>query len=96
LEAGTVSKLGDGNVGPNAHVVAVDLETRLAYFPLKNLGGRTMLRILEPKRRAQAENAGPAHLGLVTAMNRKRSRRADLLREPQSPRVHKMEVTGFR
>jgi YVTN family beta-propeller protein len=50
VEAGTVSKLGDGHVGPNAHVVAVDVETHLAYFPLKNLGGRTMLRILEPKR----------------------------------------------
>jgi YVTN family beta-propeller protein len=50
VEAGTASKLGDGHVGPNAHVVAVDLETHRAYFPLKNLGGRTMLRILEPKR----------------------------------------------
>ncbi len=50
IEADTVSKLGDGHVGPNAHVVAVDTETHRAYLPLKNLGGRTILRILEPKR----------------------------------------------
>jgi DNA-binding beta-propeller fold protein YncE len=47
---GAVSKLGDGHVAPNAHVVAVDLETHRSYFPLKNLDGRTMLRILEPWR----------------------------------------------
>ncbi|MFL9889350.1 YncE family protein [Paraburkholderia sp. RL17-383-BIF-A] len=47
--AGGVSKLGDGHVGPNAHVVAVDVETHRAYFPLKNFGGQTMLRILQPK-----------------------------------------------
>ncbi|WP_408433681.1 YncE family protein [Paraburkholderia fungorum] len=47
--AGAVSKLGDGHVGPNAHVVAVDVETHRSYFPLKNSGGRTMLRILQPR-----------------------------------------------
>jgi YVTN family beta-propeller protein len=46
--AGAVSKLGDGHVGPNAHVVAVDVETHRSYFPLKNFGGQTMLRILKP------------------------------------------------
>ncbi|CAB3801965.1 YncE family protein [Pararobbsia alpina] len=50
VEDGTVSKLGDGHVGPNAHVVAVDVETHRSYFPLKNLGGRPTLRILEPVR----------------------------------------------
>lgn len=50
VERSAVSKLGDGHVGPNAHVVAVDPETHRAYFPLKNLEGRTMLRILEPVR----------------------------------------------
>ncbi|MFM0123068.1 YncE family protein [Paraburkholderia sp. RL18-101-BIB-B] len=49
VETGALSKLGDGHIGPNAHVVAVDLETHRSYFPLKNLGGRPMLRILEPK-----------------------------------------------
>jgi hypothetical protein len=50
VEAATVSKLGEGLLGPNAHVVAVELETHRSYFPLKNLGGRTILRILEPGR----------------------------------------------
>lgn len=48
--AGAASKLGDGHVGPNAHVVAVDVETHRPYFPLKNSGGQTMLRILQPRR----------------------------------------------
>ena len=38
VETGALSKLGDGHIGPNAHVVAVDLETHRSYFPLKNLG----------------------------------------------------------
>ncbi|MFL9905709.1 YncE family protein [Paraburkholderia sp. RL17-337-BIB-A] len=49
VRAGVVSKLGDGHVGPNAHVVAVDVETHRSYFPLKNSGGQTMLRILQPR-----------------------------------------------
>lgn len=47
--AGGVSKLGEGHVGPNAHVVAVEVETHHSYFPLKNFGGQTMLRILQPR-----------------------------------------------
>lgn len=50
IEGRVVSKLGDGRVGPNAHVVAVDPQTHRSYFPLKNVGGRAMLRILEPER----------------------------------------------
>ena len=50
IKTGAVSKLGDGYIGPNAHVVAVDQQTHRSYFPVKNLSGRTMLRILEPKR----------------------------------------------
>jgi hypothetical protein len=46
---GAVSKLADGHVGPNAHVAAVDVETHRSYFPLKNFGGQTMLRILQPR-----------------------------------------------
>lgn len=48
-EAGQVSKVGDGHIGPNAHVVAVDASTHRAYFPLKNIQRRTTLRIMEPK-----------------------------------------------
>ncbi|CAB3810675.1 YncE family protein [Paraburkholderia fynbosensis] len=50
VEAGAISKLGDTRVGPNAHVVTVDPKTHRIYVPLKSLGGRTMLRILEPQR----------------------------------------------
>jgi YVTN family beta-propeller protein len=43
-----VSKVGEVQVGPNAHVVAVDPGTHKTYFPLKNVGGQTVLRILSP------------------------------------------------
>lgn len=48
-DAGKVSKIGDGRVGPNAHVVAVDSSTHRAYFPLKDVHGRATLRIMEAK-----------------------------------------------
>jgi hypothetical protein len=67
VDAGAVSKLGDGPVGPNAHVVAVDPETRRSYFPLKNLSGRTMLRILEPERKGQADSVGPTKASRSTS-----------------------------
>jgi len=37
-------------IGPNAHVVAVDPASHRIFFPLRNLGGRTMLRIMTPER----------------------------------------------
>ncbi|KAH0437579.1 hypothetical protein KCU90_g3761, partial [Aureobasidium melanogenum] len=46
---GNVSKVGDGRIGPNAHVVAVDDATHHVYFPLKNVQGQAMLRIMEPR-----------------------------------------------
>ena len=49
---GQVSKLGETLLGPNAHVVAVDPGTHKSYFPLKNLGGRTVLRIMRPGERS--------------------------------------------
>ncbi len=48
-EAGRMSRIGDGRIGPNAHVVAVDGSTHRAYFPLKNVRGQATLRIMEPK-----------------------------------------------
>jgi YVTN family beta-propeller protein len=48
-DAGKVAKIGDGRVGPNAHVVAVDSSTHRAYFPLKDVQGRATLRIMEAK-----------------------------------------------
>jgi YVTN family beta-propeller protein len=48
-DAGNVSKIGDGRIGPNAHVVAVDESTHRAYFPLKNVQGQATLRIMAPQ-----------------------------------------------
>lgn len=48
LDAAGFVKVADGSVGPNAHVVAVDPDTHRAYFPIKNLDGRPVLRITEP------------------------------------------------
>ena len=48
-ESGSVEKIGDGHVGSNAHVVAVDEATHRAYFPLRNVQGQTMLRITAPQ-----------------------------------------------
>ena len=38
-------KLGEAFLGPNAHVVAVNPATHGAYFPLKDVGGKSLLRI---------------------------------------------------
>src|SRR4029077_16754617 len=46
---GQVSKIAEGYLGPNAHVVAVDATTHEAYFPLMNLSGRPILRITRPR-----------------------------------------------
>ena len=45
---GTLRALGRGFVGPNAHTVAVDPESHQVYFPLEDLGGRPVLRIMAP------------------------------------------------
>lgn len=59
-ESGTVSqfkvsdqglaKAGEGFVGPNAHIVAVDPLTHEVYFPLKKVGRQPVLRIMQPIR----------------------------------------------
>ena len=49
VASAAVTRIGDIRVGPNAHVVVVDPATHRVYFPLKNLGGRTALRIFEPR-----------------------------------------------
>jgi YVTN family beta-propeller protein len=43
-----VKPLGTATLGPNAHVVAVDPVSHLAYFPLKAWKGRPVLRITQP------------------------------------------------
>ncbi|HSU54092.1 MAG TPA: YncE family protein [Candidatus Dormibacteraeota bacterium] len=45
---GKLIKLGDIDVGPNCHTVAVDPKTHKAYFPLKNIDGAPVLRIMVP------------------------------------------------
>ena len=47
-QGGQVAKVAETLLGPNAHVVAVDPATHKVYFPLKDLGGRPVLRIMSP------------------------------------------------
>ena len=47
LDGVTLHPLGELRV-PHAHTVAVDPGTHRVYLPLENLGGRPVLRILEP------------------------------------------------
>ncbi|WP_321794718.1 YncE family protein [Caballeronia sp. J97] len=49
IEGTRVSKLGDGRVGSNAHVLYVDAKSRRSYFPLKNMAGHPVLRIMAPQ-----------------------------------------------
>jgi YVTN family beta-propeller protein len=46
--SGQVASLGQMLIGPNAHVVAVDPATHRSFFPLKNVGGHPLLRIMSP------------------------------------------------
>jgi len=41
-------KIGEGLLARNAHTVAVDSQTHQAYFPLTNVNGRPVLRVMEP------------------------------------------------
>jgi len=45
---GKLEKVDNVNVGPNSHSVSVDSETHRAYFPLKNVNGSPILRIMMP------------------------------------------------
>jgi YVTN family beta-propeller protein len=45
---GKLQKVGNVNVGPNSHSISVDSETHHAYFPLKNVNGSPVLRIMAP------------------------------------------------
>lgn len=44
-----VRPLATAMLGPNAHVVAVDSTTHLAYFPLKPMSGKSTMRITRPQ-----------------------------------------------
>ena len=43
-----VRKLGEGLLDPNAHSVAVDPRTHRVYFPLEDVNGRPVLRVMRP------------------------------------------------
>ena len=45
VTGGRLKKLEEGFFAPDAHVVGVDRVTHLLYFPLKDVGGRPVLRI---------------------------------------------------
>ncbi len=42
IQGSMVTRIGEGLLGPNAHVVAVDPATHRSYFPLRNLNGKTV------------------------------------------------------
>ncbi len=44
-----VTRIGDGRVGPNAHVVTVDAQTHRSWYPLKDVDGHPVLRIMAPR-----------------------------------------------
>ena len=44
-----VRELGRAPLGSNAHVVAVDVATHRAYFPLKDVQGRPVMRVMQPR-----------------------------------------------
>jgi DNA-binding beta-propeller fold protein YncE len=46
VRGSNVARIGEGHLGPNAHVVAVDPTTHRSYFPLKDVDGRPALRIM--------------------------------------------------
>ena len=48
VAGGAVHKLGEGRLAARAHTVAVDPRTHRVFFPLENLGGRAVLRVMQP------------------------------------------------
>ena len=45
----TLRKLGQGLLAPTAHSIAVDPRTHLVYFPLEDVGGKPVLRIMRTR-----------------------------------------------
>lgn len=48
VRGGALDKLGEVRVGPNTHTVAVDPVSHEVYFPLRQAGGRPVLRVMRP------------------------------------------------
>jgi DNA-binding beta-propeller fold protein YncE len=49
IDEAKVTKIGQAFLADNAHTVAVDPSTHPVYFPLRNVGGRAVLRVMVPK-----------------------------------------------
>jgi DNA-binding beta-propeller fold protein YncE len=49
LETAGLTKLGEAHLADNAHVVAVDPATHVVYFPLRNVDGKAVLRVMAPR-----------------------------------------------
>ncbi|HJQ25267.1 MAG TPA: hypothetical protein VKA60_15210 [Blastocatellia bacterium] len=64
-KGGEVQKLGEAHLAPAAHSVAVDQKTHLVYFPLENVNGRPVLRIMKPSDSAGATGPAAEPLRLV-------------------------------
>ncbi len=45
---GAIKKICEGFLAPNAHTVAVDQMTHKVYFPLQDINGKAVLRVMEP------------------------------------------------
>ena len=43
-----VRMLGRGHLAARAHTVAVDPQTHNLFFPLENVGGHAVLRVMQP------------------------------------------------
>jgi DNA-binding beta-propeller fold protein YncE len=52
VENEVARKIGEGFLADNAHVVAVDPVSHRVFFPLRNVGGRSVLRVMEAVRPA--------------------------------------------
>ncbi len=46
---GNVVKAGEAFFAPHAHTVSVDQKTHLVFFPLQDIGGRPVLRVMKPR-----------------------------------------------
>lgn len=46
---GAFTRIAQAFLAPNAHVVAVDPATHRVYFPLQNVGGRPVMRVMESR-----------------------------------------------
>lgn len=49
-QEGALRKTGEAFLAPDAHSVAVDQKSHLVYFPLQNIQGRPVLRIMKPEK----------------------------------------------